>query len=174
MNRACPELSRRALLGAACAGPFLGLFEGDFLGLERAAHCRDLSVTLGAAATPTVRFEPFDGACGVAQDKLRREAAPSAAEALQRQWRNALALFRRAEATLAALEGHPDEDAFGRAHDRFNLALRRLIATPAPDLPALATKLEIADQAELADLTFAPPSLSALALDARRLALRSS
>jgi hypothetical protein len=70
---------------------------------------------------------------------------------------------------LAALEGHPDEDAFGRAHDRFNLTLRRLLAVPAPDVAALATKLEVAVAAELADLTYAPPALAALAEDARRL-----
>ena len=137
------KLSRRALLGAACALP--------------------------AASSPPVRFESS------------REAAPSAAEALPpgpRQsttlmgsnWHRALTRFRRIEATLAALEGHPDEDAYGRAHDRFNLALRRLLAHPAPDLPALATKLEIAVAAELADLTYAPPSLAALAADTRRLA----
>ncbi|HYE29196.1 MAG TPA: hypothetical protein VD887_13600 [Allosphingosinicella sp.] len=99
---------------------------------------------------------------------------PSAAEALQPQWTQALARFRSAEATLAALEGHPDEAAFGRAHDRFNAALRRLLAFRAPDLAALAAKLEIAVAAELADLTYAPPSLAALARDARRLASRSS
>jgi hypothetical protein len=160
------KLSRRALLGAACAapvlsaleGPVLGLSEGDFLGLERAAPWRDLRVTFGAAASPSVRSE------------RSRVLVPSGAEALHHQWTRALARFRRAEATLAALEGHPDENAFGRAHDRFNAALRRLLAHPAPDLAALATKLEIADAAELADLTYAPPSLAALAGDARRLA----
>jgi hypothetical protein len=99
-----------------------------------------------------------------------RGPLPSAAKARQSAWTHALARFRSAEATLAALEGHPDEAAFGSAHDRFNHALRCLLAQPAPDLPALATKLEIADQAELADLTFAPPALAALATDARRLA----
>lgn len=84
-------------------------------------------------------------------------------------WDRALARFRRAEAALAALEGGPDEDAYGEAHDRFNRALRRLLAVPAPDVAALAGKLEIAVAAELADLTYAPPALAALAEDARRL-----
>ncbi|MEA3015331.1 MAG: hypothetical protein QOI38_53, partial [Sphingomonadales bacterium] len=39
----------------------------------------------------------------------------------------------------------------------------------APDIAALATKLEAAVAAELADLTYAPPALAALAEDARRL-----
>jgi hypothetical protein len=81
-----------------------------------------------------------------------------------------LSRFRQAELALAALEGHPDEDAFGRAHDRFNAALCRLLAVPAPDVAALAVKLEAAVAAELADLNYAPPALAALAEDARRLA----
>jgi hypothetical protein len=85
------------------------------------------------------------------------------------KWDRALSRFRRAEAALTALEGHPDEAAFGRAHDRFNARLRRLLAVPAPDVAALATKLEVAVAAELADLTYAPPALAALARDARRL-----
>ncbi|HYG28621.1 MAG TPA: hypothetical protein VD887_00240 [Allosphingosinicella sp.] len=85
------------------------------------------------------------------------------------KWDRALSHFRQAEAALAALEGHPDEDAFGRAHDRFNAALSRLLAVPAPDVAALATKLEVAVAAELADLTYAPPALAHLAEDARRL-----
>jgi len=143
------RLSRRALLVAACAAPVLGLSEADFLGVERAALWRDPSVTFGAA-------EPHPGTFAVTK------------------WDRALARFRAAESLVLALEGDPDEDAFGRAHDRFNAALRRLLAAPAPDLPALATKLEIAVAAELADLTFAPPALAQLAHDARRLALRSS
>lgn len=86
-------------------------------------------------------------------------------------WDRALARFRRAEAALAALEGGPDEEAYGEAHDRFNASLRRLLAVPAPDIAARAAKLEIAVAAELADLTYAPPALAALADDARRLAV---
>ena len=93
----------------------------------------------------------------------------------------ALSRFRRAEAAVLALEGGPDEGAFGRAHDRFNLTLRRLLAVPAPDIAALAVKtvlsnvegLEAAVAAELADLTYAPPALAALARDARRLESRA-
>jgi biopolymer transport protein ExbB/TolQ len=90
------------------------------------------------------------------------------------EWNNTLAAFRRAEAAVLALEGGPDEAAFGRAHDRFNLLFRRLLAHPAPDVAALATKLEIAVAAELADLTYGPPALATLAEDARRLSFRSS
>jgi hypothetical protein len=55
--------------------------------------------------------------------------------------------------------------------------LRRLLACPAPDVAALATKpvlsevegLEIAVAAEFADLLCAPAALAPLAEDARRL-----
>ncbi|MEA3018357.1 MAG: hypothetical protein QOI38_3079 [Sphingomonadales bacterium] len=174
------KLSRRALLGAACAapvlsaveGPVLGLSEGDFFGPERAAPWRDLSVTFGGTASPSSfpRRRESSGSL----DRAGKRLDPRFRGDDGRRWTRTLARFRRAEATLAALEGHADEDAFGRAHDRFNAALRRLLAFPAPDLAALATKLEIADEAELADLTYAPPSLAALAQDARRLASRSS
>jgi hypothetical protein len=146
------KLSRRALLGAACAIPALPV------------------------RTPSVRSEPSRGPAPSAAEAPSAhpepvEGPPSAARSA---WNRALSRFQEADAILTALEGHPDEDAFGRAHDRFNAALRRLLAHPAPDLAALAAKLEIADRAELADLTYAPPSLSALAQDARRLASRSS
>ncbi len=102
-------------------------------------------------------------------DQAKRGLDPRFRGDDERRWNRALARFRRAEAALAALEGDPVEGAYGEAHDRFNLPLRRLLALPAPDLAALATKLETAVAAELADLLYAPPALSALAEDARRL-----
>jgi hypothetical protein len=85
------------------------------------------------------------------------------------EWQNALAAFRRAEADLPALEGDPDEDAFGDALERFNEALAGLLAVPAPDVRALATKLDLAIAAEVQELSFGPPALAALARDAHRL-----
>ncbi len=89
-------------------------------------------------------------------------------------WDRALACLRSAEAEVRRWEGDPDEDSFDRALDRFNAALKRLIETPSPDFPAFATKLEIAVAAELAELTYAPLALAALARDARRLAASRS
>ena len=40
----------------------------------------------------------------------------------------------------------------------------------APDLPPLATKIEIAVSEQVAELSFGPPSLARLVRDARRLA----
>jgi hypothetical protein len=112
-----------------------------------------LGAAFGAPLLPAAPEEARDRSRGVAR------------------WQRALGRFRRAAAELAALEGGPDEEAFGEAHDRFNAALRRLLAAPAPDVTALAVKLDCAVAAELADLAFAPPALAALARDARRLAL---
>jgi hypothetical protein len=139
--------SRRALLGAALVAPVLSIAEGSVLGAVAMPMARLMDEPAASAAEETAQGNSF--AVTV--------------------WDRALGSFRHAEAAVAALEGHPDEDAFGRAHDRFNAALRRLLAVPAADVAALATKLEVAVAAELADLTYAPPALAALAEDARRL-----
>jgi hypothetical protein len=143
------KLSRRALLGAACAVPLSrhpGLDPGPIF---------------SSSEPPEGRWTP---------DQVRGD---------ETEWQRALVSLRRAEAAVLALEGGPDEDAFGRAQDRFNALFRRLLALPAPDIAALADKpvlsevegLEIAVAAELAHLTYAPPALAALARDARRLSL---
>jgi len=143
--------SRREVLGAAFVAPVLlrhpGLDPGSTFFLSPASE--------------EERWMP---------DRARHDEGDDAGNSFAvAKWDRALLRFRHAEAALAALEGGPDEDAFGRAHDRFNAALRRLLAVPAPDVAALATKLEIAVAAELADLTYAPPALAHLAEDARRL-----
>lgn len=84
-------------------------------------------------------------------------------------WNRALLRFQKADARIRALEGGADDDVFDRALDSFNIALRRLLAAPAPDLAALALKLEAAVEAEVAELTYGPASLAALVRDARRL-----
>ena len=140
MANAQLKLSRRALLGAVCAAP-LSRHPG-----------------LDPGPMNTALVEP--DAAAFVDSGLRRND----------DWTRALTRLRRAEAAVLALEGGPDEDAFGRAQDRFNILFRRLLAHPAPDVAAVADKLEIAAAAELADLTYAPPGLTALVEDARRLA----
>jgi len=97
----------------------------------------------------------------------------------RRCWDRALALVRRAEARLVpwriAAECDPDEALFGRRLGAFYRALKRLLRTPAPDLRALALKLDLAIDHEIAELTGGKACLIALKRDARRLAsLRSS
>ena len=106
---------------------------------------------------------------------------PAAAE----RWSRALAAYRRAETRLAAFRRAesllpPARRAFPACEpleDRFNdlecarlAALRRLLRAPAPDLPALARKIELAIDDQAWELTGAEPCLAALKADARRLA----
>ena len=142
------KLSRRALLGVACAGSAL------------------------SGAIPSVRFEPPDAFFGGAQDKLRREAMPSGAEALQAAWRRALDRLRRAEAAVAALERSPDEEAFGDAVVAFNRTLERLLLAPAPDLSALALKLRLARRHLAWELAKGEEAMAVVEADAFRLAGR--
>jgi hypothetical protein len=126
------NVSRRALLGAVFAVPFI-------------------------PAGGTVH------AC--AGSSPRRGPGPS-----QTNWNGALARFRRAEAVLSAHAHDPDEDRYDALNGAFNRAPRRLLRTPAPDLPALSTKIDLAVDHEVAELTGGEACLAALARDARRLA----
>lgn len=133
------------------------------------------------------------GAGVVAPAFLAVPAAASAAPgpqapvpSLHRRWSRALAGFRRSEARLAAFRAHagslpperrefpacePLEDRFDALESARLAHLRRLLAAPAPDLPALALKIDLilADQAW--ELTGVDPCLAALQADARRLCL---
>ena len=88
----------------------------------------------------------------------------------RRRWDRAFALVRRAEAALLAAEGKADEALFDRRLGAFYRALRRLLRTPAPDLPALAIKIDLTIDHEVAELTGGHACLIALKQDARRLA----
>lgn len=141
-----PALSRRALLGAICAAPVF-------------------------TRPPGLDPEPMNAAFEYPHNPSSWTLNQIQADDV---WQKALASFTRAEARIRALEGGAPDDVFNAALDAFNAALRRLLAAPAPDLPALAGKLEAAVEAEVADLTYAPPALEALAQDARRLAAAES
>jgi hypothetical protein len=102
-------------------------------------------------------------------------------------WSRALHAFRRAEARLAAFtaafEALPAEQraypACGALEDRFDTlesarlhALTRLLAAPAPALPALSLKIDLIVDDLAWELTAAPQILAALKTDARRLCAR--
>ncbi len=131
------RVSRRALLGAACALP-LGCLPGP-----------DPGSSLLSPASER-RWPP---------DQIRQDEA----------WRRNLARLRRDEARLRALEGDPDEDRFGDALVVFNHSLKKLLRTPAPALPALLLKIELAVDHEVADLIGGKACLAVLKQDARRL-----
>ena len=86
------------------------------------------------------------------------------------KWDRALAQLRRAEAALAAAAHEPDEEVYGDILVAFNRALKRLLRAPAPGLPALALKLELAAREAAWELTGAETCIAALAREARRLA----
>ena len=86
------------------------------------------------------------------------------------RWRRALAAFRRSEAQLASLPVGASDDQFGDLECARLDALRRLLRAPAPDLSALALKIELTVDDQAWELTGAEPCLAALKADAHRLA----
>ena len=102
------------------------------------------------------------------------------------RWKQALAAFRRAEAakerfdratrTGAAGPGGRSFEAqwaldrkFGDYLVACNAALRRLVRTPAPDLAALAVKIALVVDEDVATLSGGERCMAALKADARRL-----
>lgn len=134
--------SRRALLGAAVALPLLGGRDG----FEEA---------------PPPAFAKGYG---------RSPSPANAGEELR--WRQRLAAYRAAEAAVRECErrtaGAPweEQDAveeeYGERLDALSAALRRLFRAPAPDLPALAVKIELAIDQEVATLNGGEACLAVL------------
>ena len=162
------NLTRRALLGAGvgvCATPAAG---------ARSAFVP--SEVEGRSSRPAPAKKD---ALRPAQDEGDSE------EQSRRRWTRALAAYRRAEARVAAClaaesalpperRAYPAceelEEEHGRLDSLRTRALTRLLALPAPDLPALALKLELA-VADLAwELAGCEHCLAVAAADARRLA----
>jgi hypothetical protein len=146
------KLSRRALLAAVCALPVLSEVEAPFIPSTSFPRKRESS---GCPDQPEKGLDPrFRG-----DDAL---------------WANALARLRRAEAALNAVVGTDDDDLYDRLLGRLNKAMKRLLTLPAPNLPALADKLDLLVEHQAWELRFAEPALTAIRSDARRLAARSS
>ncbi len=87
------------------------------------------------------------------------------------EWIRGVRRFRQAEAVLKAAAHEPDEERYGDLVVAFNRALRKLLRTPAPDLPALALKIDLTIDHEVAELTGGDACLAALRRDARGLCL---
>jgi hypothetical protein len=82
-------------------------------------------------------------------------------------WETALARLRKAQAVLDAAVSEPDEDTYDRLLDSHSEALAAL---PAPDLPALAAKLDVIVPNHAWELTGSEDCLEILRQDAHRLA----
>jgi len=175
------NLTRRALLGAgvgACAP--LG---GAALATGRFGTASDptpfaLSLSKGPPSSPSSQ-----GKKALRQAQGEREEGNAAT--LCRRWTRTLAAYRRAEARVAGFKAQeallPEarrawpacrdlEESFGALDSRRFAALRRLLRLPAPDLPALALKFDLAVADQAWELTCCETCFEAIAADARRLA----
>ncbi|MEA3045266.1 MAG: hypothetical protein QOH47_3104 [Sphingomonadales bacterium] len=143
--------SRRALLGAAVALSF-------DTPVRQARRLLGMSGEGGAEAAE--RWTP---------DQARGDG----------KWEKVLAAYRAAEAALRECErrtaGAPwaqqdaVEEEYGDRLDALYRALRRLLRVPAPDLPALAVKIELAIDHEVATLNGGEACLETVRRDALRL-----
>jgi hypothetical protein len=76
------------------------------------------------------------------------------------KWKRALARFRRAAAALAAAAHSEDEDLYDRLGERHEDALQTLLRTPAPDVAALALKLDLASTSAASNISATSPACS--------------
>jgi hypothetical protein len=152
--------TRRALLGAALGVPLLSE-AGD-----RGTPCRPLHHTHRGHAEARTAAGSSPGSLGIPR---------SGAEL----WASALADFQEAQAQVAAIEAPTagasaaEEEAWLPAHDAacgaMEAALARAMLVPAPDVAALAVKLELYFAHALEPGSFEEESGAALLADAERL-----
>jgi hypothetical protein len=86
------------------------------------------------------------------------------------EWGKALDRFHQAQAVLDSARSEPDEDAYDALLDSHSDALTALLALPAPDLPALAAKLDAIVPNLAWELTGSEDCLERLRQDSHRLA----
>jgi hypothetical protein len=150
---------RRALLGAALALPAIG----------DALLSRHPELGSGSSSPPPGRVTSWT------PDQVRSDGEETWAK-----WHAALAAYRAAEAAVAGEEGRMAGAAFAEAeaaqegYDQLGAALdealARLFAAPAPDLAALAAKLQLFAAHEAFTLDCGEAALEGMVCDARRLA----
>jgi len=145
------KLSRRALLGAVCVAPLVRHPELVSGSSPDAA---------GRVTSWTLKRVQGDG---VGQGRQGESSAVTI-------WDRAFAVLQKAQAALDAVAHIPDEDLYDRVGARHERALQRLLRTPAPDLPALAAKLELALDERSGEFFGDSAAMKAIKRDARRLA----
>lgn len=141
------KLSRRALLAGACALP-----------LTRHSGLDPESMNTAATPAPTAVF---------IDPGLRRDDGKGRDDG---KWAKALAGYTKAEAGLEAVAHTEDDDVYSRALGRHGAALARLLRAPAPDLGAVAGKLDLIVRHHVSELAFGEASMAALRRDVLRLA----
>jgi hypothetical protein len=85
------------------------------------------------------------------------------------RWEKAVARYARAEAELEGVAHVEDDRAYDRALGRHNAALARLLRCRAPDLGAVAVKLDLIMRHSVFELGFGEACFEALRGDLRRL-----
>ena len=166
------NLTRRALLGAAASVPLAAAARG--------AACPSSFVPSESRGGFAVAGSPRRNALRQAQGERVVERAPRS----NTRWTRALAAFRRAEAKLAALRAYeaslpaaarrfpacaPLDERSGELESVRLARLRTLLRAPAPDLPALALKVALAIDDEIAFFSGGEACLAAVKADSLRL-----
>ena len=176
------NLTRRALLGAAAGVPLAaaaGAAAEAALGSGRNPNPFGPGPDPGLSK-PCPSLVPDEGKAA-----LRQAQGERALEAVSpTPWTRALAGFRRAEAKLAAFRAYeaslpaaarafpacePLEERSGELESARLSRLRTLLRAPAPDLPALALKVALAVDDEIAFFSGGELCLAAVKADAQRL-----
>ena len=134
------------MAGRACPEPVPSAVEG----LSR-------RTLLGAPLVPLI----LSGAEG-SRSALSKDAVPI--------WDRALARLREARAALDSAAHEPDQDRYDALLDSHSDALAALLALPAPDLAALARKLDLALDERTGEFGGDCAAMRILKRDARRLA----
>jgi hypothetical protein len=148
------KLSRRALLGAVCAMPVLSEVEGPLVRHPIPRHSGlDPESTSLSPAPEGRRWIP---------DQVRDDDPTTI-------WDRALARLQSAQTVLDAAKSEPDQDAYDALLDSHSDALSALLALPAPDLAAVAAKLDLIVAQQAWELTGGEAYLAGLQEDARRL-----
>jgi hypothetical protein len=140
------SLTRRALL-AACEAPALAPARGSSLRLP----------ALDAGPMSTDAEDLLEAGSSFPDDPL------------EDAWDYALARHAMCDAALAAAAHSEDEDLYDRLGERHEDALQSLLRTPAPDVAALALKLDLALDERSLEYFGDLAGMRALKEDARRL-----
>lgn len=168
MPAARNNLSRRAVLGAAFAAPALRAATAEAAPVrarERKRWDHAFAALQRAEATVEAfrihRMHPADHAYHAVRDRWPRDYDFSADPQAQAALTMALAVHEPLEEHLNDLEGAK------------TAAIIRLLRIPAPDLPALATKIALAVDHNVAELEQGDQCLAMLKADGVRLSRQS-
>jgi|GEM_PF-758485 len=168
------NLTRRALLGAAAGVPLAGFAARAEAETQGSAHQPN---PFGLSSSkPCTSPAPEEGKAALRQAQEERSG-----DAAHARWTRALSAFRRAEAKLAAFRAYegslpaaarafpacaPLEQRSGELESARLARLRTLLRAPAPDLPALALKIQLAIDDEIAFFSGGEACLAAVKADA--------